>query len=246
MNRYFTLITFILSLNCIAQNDKTFVIKEYIKNDSLIYRNKNDFKFSQENIYEDDIYIVSKTCSGEWGGTVKFKNKKTNNEYSACATCPVAVNKLNGKYYVTSTLAHLNGFSEILEIKNPALLTVIKKNKPRKKKGKIIFKAIGTNESQSKKGTKPLIDSVGVLTLTSFLFKGQLYHIVTDYEKTFLAKIDNHKFVKIDTLSNESIWSDNPEVFITTDKHLVVFFEDRDVKGYFDIIDNQINIIREK
>lgn len=246
MNKIFTLITLILSLSCIGQNDNIFVIKEYIKNDSLKYRNKNDFKFSQENIYEDDIYIVSKTCSGEWGGTVKFKNKKTNIEYSASAICPVAVNKLNGKYYVTNSLAHLDGFSEILEIKNPALLTIIKKTKRRKKKNKIIIREIGSNESQSNKGTKQLIDSVGVLTLASFPFKGQLYHIVADYNNTFLAKIDNHRFEKIDIVSNERIWSDDLEAFITTDKHLVIFFENRDVKGYFDIIDNQINIIRYK
>jgi hypothetical protein len=246
MNKYFILITLTFSLNCLGQNDKIFVIKEYIKNDSLIYRDKNDFKFNQENIYEDQLYLVSKTCSGEWGGTVKFKNKKTNVEYSASATCTVAVNKLNDKYYVTNSLAHLDGFSEVLEIKNPALLTVIKKTKRRKKKGKMIIMDIGSNESKTKKGTKQLIDSVGVLTLASFPFKGQLYHIVTDYKNTFLAKIDNNKFVKIDTVSNESIWSDNPEVFITTDKHLVVFFENEDVKGYFDIIDNQINIIRQK
>ncbi|WP_409415792.1 hypothetical protein [Flavobacterium sp. PS2] len=242
MNKYFTLITFILSLNSIGQNSKIFVIKEYIKNDGLTYRNKNDFKFNQENIYEDELYIVSKTCSGEWGGTVKFKNKKTNIEYSASATCPVAVNKLNGKYYVTNSLAHLDGFSEILEIKNPALLTVIKKTKRRKKKSKIII----SYESQSNKGTKQLLDSVGALTLASFPFKGQLYHIVTDYNNTFLAKIDNNKFVKIDTISDESIWSDNLEAFITIDKHLIIFFENRDVKGYFDIIDNHINIIRQR
>jgi hypothetical protein len=246
MNKFFTLITLTLSLNCIGQNNKFFAIKEYIKNDSLIYRNKNDFKFNQENIYEDQIYIVSKTCSGEWGGTVKFKNKKTNIEYSASATCPVAVNKLNGKYYVTNTLAHLDGFSEILEIENPDLLTVFKPPKPRKKKGKIIIMNIGDDESKSNKGTKQLVNSVGMLTLISFPFKGQLYHIVTDYKNTFLATIDNNKFVKIDTVSSESIWSNDPEVFITTDKHLVVFFENEDVKGYFDIIDNQINIIRQK
>lgn len=246
MNKYFILITLTLSLNCIGQNDKIFVIKEYIKNDSLTYRNKNDFKFNQENIYEDELYIVSKTCSGEWGGTIKFKNKKTNTEYSASATCPVAVNKLNDKYYVTNSLAHLDGFSEVLEIENPALLTVIKKTKPRNRKGKMIVMDIGSDESKSTKGTKQLIDSIGVLTLASFPFKAQLYHIVTDYNTTFLAKIDNSKFVKIDTVSNESIWSYDPEVFITTDKHLVIFFENKDVKGYFDIIGNQINIIRQK
>lgn len=49
--------------------------------------------------YEDEQYLVTRSCSGEWGGTVKFKNKKTGIEYSCEVTCPVSVNKLGNGYF---------------------------------------------------------------------------------------------------------------------------------------------------
>lgn len=62
------------------------------------------------------IVLVSKSCRGEFGGTIKFKSKKTGIEYCCASTCPVVVNKVSGKYIVTNTLAHMRGFSELIEI----------------------------------------------------------------------------------------------------------------------------------
>lgn len=234
------------SFSCLGQSNKQFVIKEFIKNDSLPNRNRADYKGDGPNIYDDEKYIVSKTCSGEWGGTIKFKNKKSGIEYSAASTCPVVVNKLDGKYYITNTLAHLSGFSEILEISNPDSMTVYELPKPRKKKGKKILRYVGDDESKSTKGTKQLVDSIGVLTLASFPYNGHLYHIVTDFRKTFLATVENNKFVTIDTVSNESIWTYNPEAFKTEENHLLVFFDNNEAKGYLEIWNNQIMVVRKQ
>ena len=240
------LLTILSTTCCIGQSDKNFIINEYINNDSIPIRDKADFKVDQDSIYEDNEYLVSKTCSGEWGGTIKFKNKKSGIEYSAASTCPVVVNKINGKYYVTNTLAHLSGFSEILEINAPDSMAIFKMPKPRKKKGKTIIRYVGDDESKSTEGTKQLIDSIGVQVLASFPYNEQLYHIVTDFQKTYLAVIDEKKFVTIETVSNESIWTYGPEVFTTDDNHLLVFFENEDAKGYLEIFDNQITVIRKK
>lgn len=219
----------------------TFIIKDVVGLDGL---DQSNFKTNPNNIFEDSLYIVSKTCSGEWGGTIKFKNKKTGIEYSASSTCPIVVNKLNGKYYVTNTLAHLNGFSEILEISNPDLMTVFKLPKPRSKKGKAFVRYVGDDESKSTEGTKQLVDSIGVLTLASFSYNGQLYHIITDFKKTFLTKIENNKFVTIDTISDKSIWTYNPEVFIIGDEHIIVFSKNQEVEGILEINKNQITVRR--
>jgi hypothetical protein len=241
MNRLIILLTLFLTTNCFGQD--TFIIKEIVGQDDY---SKSDFKINPNNIFEDSLYVVSKTCSGEWGGTIKFKNKKTGIEYSASSTCPVVVNKLNGKYYITNTLAHRSGFSEVLEISNPDLMTVFELPKPRSKKGKTIVRYVGDDEAKSTNGTKQLVDSIGVLTLATFPYKGQLYHIVTDFEKTFLTKIENNRFVTIDTVSEISIWTYNPEVFLKQDRHMIVFFKNQEAEGVLDIFENQITVRRKK
>ena len=143
-------------------------------------------------------------------------------------------------------MAHLSGFSEILEISYPDLMTVFKLPKPRSKKGKNIVRYVGDDESKSTEGTKKLVDSIGVLTLASFPYNGLLYHIVTDFKKTFLTKIENNKFVTVDTIFDKSIWTYNPEVFIKGDGHLIVFFKNQEVEGVLEIHKNQITVRRKK
>ncbi|MBS1608712.1 MAG: hypothetical protein JSS70_08130 [Bacteroidetes bacterium] len=246
MNRLLFMLTLAFTTNCFGQKQEKFNVSEIISNDSFAVLNKNQFKVNSENIFEDSTYVVSKTCSGEWGGTIKFKNKKTGVTVSAASTCPVVVNKLDGKYFVTNTLAHLSGFSDIIEIRNPDDMSVFELPKPRKKKGKIIMRYVGDDEAKSTKGTKSLVDSIGVLTLATFPYRGQLFHVVTDFRKTYLTQVVDGKFVSIDTVSNESLWTYDPEVFITPDKHSIVFFDNEKVSGYLDIFENTIKVRRRK
>ncbi len=195
--------------------------------------------------FEDDQYLGSKTCSGEWGGTIKFKNKKTGIEYACSATCPVVVNKIDGKYIVTNTLAHIRGSSQVLEISNPSLLNVFKLPKFHKK-GNIIYRHVGDEESSSTQGAIQIVDSLGVLTLASFPYEGELYHVITDFHKTFIAKIENHRFVTVDTLSNKSFWTYDPEVIKNEGGHWFVFFTNSEIDGYLDIWNNCITLVQYK
>jgi len=77
-----------------------------------------------------------------------------------------------------------------------------------------------------------------------FPYKGQLYHIITDFRKTFLTKVENKRFVTIDLIANESIWTYNPEIIRTAGNHFIVFFNNDKVNGFLDIVDNKINLIR--
>ncbi|RYE25384.1 MAG: hypothetical protein EOP45_04805 [Sphingobacteriaceae bacterium] len=247
MKRFsFIVLALINYFNCFAQNEHLFFIKEVFVTDSLQKKTVADFQRGDSNFFEDDNYIVNKTCSGEFGGTVKFKNKKTGVVYSCSATCPVVVNKVEGKYIVTNTLAHLIGFSEVIEIDNPDSMSIFKLSKPRKKIGKTVIRYVGDDESKSTIGTKRLVDSIGVLTLASFPYKKELFYIVTDFKKTFVSKIENKKFITVDSVSNESIWTSNPEIIKTHDGHYVVFFDNQKVNGYLDIFDNEIKLMRFK
>ncbi len=246
MGKIFIFLIIVFSTTCFGQNNDKFIIREFVNSDSLPKLDKSNFKVNRANIFEDNLYVVSKSCSGEWGGTIRFKNKSTGIEYSAASTCPVVVNKIYDKYYITNTLAHMRGSSEILEILNPDSLTVIEHPKPRNEKGKSIIRYVGDSETKSTRGTKQLVDSYGIMTLASFPYNGQLYHIITDSQKTLLASIENNKFATIDIVSDISIWTYNPEVFVTIDKHYIVFFENQESNGYLDIFENQVTVVRDK
>jgi len=242
MTKLILFLTLALSSNCFGQEQNKFIIREFVNNDSVPKLDRNNFKIDKNKIFEDSTFVVSKTCSGEWGGSIRFKDKKTGIEYSASSTCPVVVNKLNNKYYVTNTLAHLSGFSEIIEIADPKALTIFEYHKPRKKRKETIIRYLGDNESKSTKGTRQLVDSIGVLTIATFPFQEQLYHIVTDHKKTYLTKIVSGKFESIVTISNQRLCTYDPEVITTVDKHYIVFFHN----GYYDIHENNISIIRQR
>ncbi len=217
-----TILTTFFTTICFGQTSNLFVINETFVKNIFSRKTADSFTKSNNHFFEDEFYSCSKTCHGEFGGTIIFKSKKSGIEFLTEATCPVIINKLNGKYIVTTTLAHMRGFSEIFEITYPDSLS-------------------GKEESRV---VKKLIDTLGVLTLTSFVYEDQLYHIVTDFKKTLVAKIENSKFVYIATLSNESIWTYDPEPILTSDNHCIVFFSNKEAKGYIDIYENKISLTR--
>jgi hypothetical protein len=242
MNKLLWILTILFAANGFAQ-DK-FIINEYSNKDGLPSVNKSKIRVNKDHIFEDSVYIVSKTCRGEFGGTIKFTNKKTGIVYWAASTCPVVVNKLNGKYYVTNTLVHLSGFSQVIEIAHPDSMEVFQLPEPRSKNGKPIARYVGYDESMSTKGTRSLADTHTIIILASFPYNGQLYHILTDFKKTVLAKIENRQFVTIDTVSEKSLRTYKPEVFVTAENHRIVLFDNPDVKGHLDIFENRITVVR--
>lgn len=190
--------------------------------------------------FEDNTYKVTKTCSGEWGGTIRFTDKNTGIEYSCESTCPVSVTVLNGEYIVTSSLGHLSGSTEIIKVRDPKSMDVFQLPPPIKKKGKKVFRYIGDTESKSKKGTETLIDSFGVLTLGSFVFEKELFHVVTDFEKTYIAKIEKNKFVMIEFICNGRTWTYGHDVIPTEDGHVIIIIKG----GYIDIFENHVKVLR--
>ena len=231
----------IFQSKCLAQ---IFQIKEIIAPDTFNKKSISNFRRETLKFFEDDKYVVRKTCSGEWGGTVWFKNKKTGIERSCVASCPLVINKLDGKYFVTATLNHMVGFSQVLEIENPELLNVFKLPKPRVVVGKRIIMYVGDDETKSTKGSKILLDTMKVSMLLSFPLNGQLYHLFTDYRKTYLGKIQDKKLVTIDVVSQESLWSYDAEVIKTREGHFIVFFKNEKVEGYLDVFGNSVNVVR--
>jgi hypothetical protein len=246
ISRFCHVISLILLPCCsFGQTTKLFDISETFQ-DSAVMRSQASIKGADSSFFSDEQYVVSRTCSGEWGGTVWFKKKRTGIIYSCASSCPVCINKLGGKYYVTSTLAHMSGFSSVLEIDKPDAMNIFKLPKPRKRKGNQLVRYVGDNESKSTQGVKVLLDSMGILTLCSFPYEGELFYIITDFQKTFIAKIAHRHFETIDTISNASIWTYDPSVIKTINNHYIFFFENTDTKGYLDIFENNVALYRYK
>lgn len=202
--------------------------------------------------YEDERFKVQKTCSGEWGGTIFFIDKKTNKKYGSEATCPIVINKLKERYYVTATLAHGGGSASVLLIQDPRLLDEVKPKKESRKK----IKYVGEDELTTANGARELQNSYNTLNLTSFTYKGEFYNIYNTRDLsrtpvfsrrnfTILSKLLNDKFIIVDTLTNESLWTPRPITSRTGD-YTVSTFDTSETEGFIAINEGVIEIFRSK
>ncbi len=70
-----------------GQSTERFDIQEMLISDTTKMINANDFIRTDTTFYQDERYYVRRTCSGEWGGSIWFRNKSTGIEYSCSAAC---------------------------------------------------------------------------------------------------------------------------------------------------------------
>jgi hypothetical protein len=243
----FLMASLILTIHtfCVGQIKERFTITDTFLKDKAEWERESRYDQKTDAFYEDANYLVSKSCSGEWGGSIKFKNKQSGIEYSCEATCPVVVTKLGKTYFVTNSLRHLSGTCNVLEISDPDALVIFNLPEPRAvdSSGQILG-YVGDDEAKSKIGSKTLVDTVGILALATFEYDRKLYHVITNYEKTFLARIEHGRFVTIDTIFNDGLWSDERSVVQTKDNHTVAFVYNGRTNGFIDIYRNRIRIVR--
>lgn len=189
---------------------------------------QDDFDVNNNFLFEDTLYIITKECYGEFGGTIIFENKITKKKYATSSVCAVIVNKFNDKYYVTSSLNHIEGSTEIIEIEDPS---------------KLDYYDSSNNFEYSDKGKRVLLDTSGIVILVSFFYKDEFYHILNDYNKVYLSKMSNDKVEIIDTIIDKKIYSNNEEIYRTKDNHLIVFLPGINEYGYIEIYENKIDVV---
>jgi hypothetical protein len=238
--RKIILLTFFIGSIILLKAQSKFEITELQDSETNIKNIENSF-LKKNPLFDDNNFTVTGTCSGEWGGTIRFTDKKTKKEFVAEATCPISVDKLNGNYYVTSSLAHMRGFTEIIRIKDPKEMDIFKAKKPKKVNGKKYI-YVGDNESHSKTGTTQILDSIGILTLAVFPFENEFYYITTDFISTNICKIRDKKFVMAATLPINDVWSYDQQIIKTNNNHTILIFNNQ-IKGYLDIFQNKIKIV---
>lgn len=169
----------------------------------------DNFKSAATNkvLYRDSKYKVTKTCSGEWGGTIIFTDLLLRRKYQTSATCPDIVFKYEDSYYVIANLQHLMPSTEILRIDNPKLM---------ERRGiKGIRRALSRRffESESNQGAYQMLDTFNIQTLMKVEHQNELYFIVSQYElnynsleevkSTFIAKIKNNQLIRVQELISD-------------------------------------------
>lgn len=188
-------------------------------------------------LYSDSKYEIWSTCDGERGGKVYFKNKENAKTYVTPATCAVSVNKIKNKYYLSNSLAHLSGFSDVLEIVDPQKLNPYHLDKK-------VFKKITVagSENLSTTGSKKIVDSSAVLIRTSFVYNNKLYSILTDNEgkKNTISEIENDKFHTVQELPDDLFYHE-PIIIKDKDNHQKIYFQ-HPKSGTLEITNNLIKI----
>lgn len=224
--RAFIILNFLLSfLNSFGQNSP-FLIKRLYQ--PLMNKNQNVYEESLI-LLEDEEFIVTNICHGEFGGGIIFKEKKSNDEYICKAQCAKMINKLNGKYYVSVTNSHGHLFSEILEVENPKYLE-------RKSSKKSI-------QDYAYQGSRVIVEIDDFDILLSFKYNDELFHIITNDDKTYLIKIINNKYEILNILSDDrGLYNIEPKAIPIGENHFIIFDNDDKNAGYTEVYKNEITI----
>ena len=195
-----------------ASHDSVFCSSYY--NDTDYYldeKNKEwlSIKKTDDVIFEDNNYYVTTLNYGEWGSATWFKDKKTLLEYEA----PIgafSVRKAKNAYYLVTSRG-------IYKVMQPKLLVNVGKVAYRNYKNK---KNVGKFYERKSKGNydaletiyksnTPLSDDYKFYSEPSFVVNNNLYIIVTDSIKTYIATMANKKRVPVATIGDSIVLYEN-------------------------------------
>jgi hypothetical protein len=166
----------------------------------LIKSEWKEVKKVDDRVFEDNNYYATFLDFGEFGGTLWFKNKQTGIEYEMASGPPI-INKLNGKYYVSTA-------KKVIEIENPAMLNRAAQDSTYE----IIKNKKWSMGSRSMKGAKVIfIDSVysnfrdyKFYIASSYVINNELKFVIVDSNSVYTAEIKNGKAFKQDSIFNNS------------------------------------------
>ncbi|MGH1519015.1 hypothetical protein [Chryseobacterium sp. JK1] len=215
------LIILLLTIVSCGNQQNKFNI-ETIKKDKDVTEDIEQLKklYTPGLLYTDKNYEVWKSCSGEWGGTVYFKSKESGKIYYSKADCPISINKIGHKYYISTSTADELGGSNILEIDDPSKMEVTYKIP-------VYHPGVITREYEAHtlKGTKKIVDSTGISIMSSFVYDEQLYSFVHDYKtgQNMISEVRNHKFHTIQKIDSD-LFSHDP-IIIQESDHQKIFLQ---------------------
>ncbi|MGX5819822.1 hypothetical protein ACWKWU_16615 [Chitinophaga lutea] len=173
---------------------------------SLYYFNGQRFVWLRkgrewDKLLEDARYTVYASCSGEWGGSVYFADKRTGTVHAASATCPQAVFTTDSGYLVLATLSHMMGSFEVILIANPRALKPY--SSPPKRENRVAY--VGENETHSRQGITRIAQFQGVVLIGAWLSGGKLTYIVDQQNGVFLCRLQDGQFTRLQQLLDDGL-----------------------------------------
>lgn len=157
--------------------------------------------------YEDSIFKAYSYCKGEFGGLIKFVHQRNGMDRYVESTCPISINRIDGNYFITSSLTHLRGSTSIQKISN-------------------------LDSKESHLTITSILDTTEILTLGSFVYKNELFHLMTNRQKTFIAKIEKGNIKVVQTLVDRSLFMYSPKMIATEDETNVLVVRNLTEKSY--------------
>ncbi len=158
---------------------------------------------SRSNLYSDEEYLVYNNCNGEWGGTIFFYNRETQETFFTEATCANTIIDKESTYTVLASLGHGFGSADSKVIEDPSLLPSLKDFKPQR-----TVEAIGYKDTT--RHAKEAFSYYGLQVFSMFQMGESLVYMLHWQGKTFLATLKNNEFFIIDPLFNSSLYTHEP------------------------------------
>ena len=109
------------SLFIINNQRQAFFVESLNKNKIVIDKAHPKWKSNLSNNEKEkrvvlDEYILDACCKGEWGGSVIFSHKKTNQAFTTRAVCLMNIDTYDGDYYLFNSSIHGVGSFSIVKI----------------------------------------------------------------------------------------------------------------------------------
>lgn len=182
-----------------------------ISNDTTAkkYESESRYDFAGDTkkcYFEDCNFEVYSECAGEWGGSLLFVDKKNKGKiYYLSSTCPKMIDFKEGKYIITSTLAHMSGSADITILENPRELAQFQKSKFNDE-----FKEKYMNHMLQlptpKNVLRHILDTSGITVNVYYPYQDRHFIIFSEYNASFVGEVQNGKIINKEPLINYGIW----------------------------------------
>ena len=161
---------------------------------------KADINLPVENrpiLFDDEKFIVFNDCFGEWGGTVYFYDRETENTYFTESRCSNSVYIEEGGYTVLAHLGHMIGSSEVKSIEEPNKLTEVKKGE-----------TLGYTDEYN--GYEKSLDLNGIQLFSTFPFNERQVYLTHLNELSFLSEIQDSVIQIVHPLFDNDLYTHEP------------------------------------
>lgn len=156
-------------------------------------------------LYSNEDYLVYGYCRGEFGGALIFQDRlNPDSIYYLESVCPTMVERRNCTYFISSSLPHMYGSTNILMLDFPKNLIRVNKDSLSTNWKLKAFPNLNENErylATRNQGTV-IMDTIGMV-LNLFYPNNRKNHLIFSASNhTLHGKLEGNKLVVLDTVLN--------------------------------------------